>query len=273
MRDRNTLRAMLLVVAGLLSSATASKAAVIYSNDFSGTGGNVDFPNEPGVGTWTVGSGLYTYTQTGSASGGSNNTVDVGSGGVTQLTSVGNSFVVETRFKVTGIGGSGANANTVGLILFGDATSANYYHAQFVTRQDGTTANVGLLTLASVGAGSSLATSVNGDTELRPYTSILNNQYTLRVEGTRTLTALNLRLSLFDAAGTTQIGTSATATDTTGIFAGQYFGLRYRSVMSGTTTAQFDDFSVKTVPEPAIGIALGGVALLGRRRRRRSALP
>lgn len=252
----------------LLTAASAPADTIIYSNDFSGSGANTDFPNEnpPGNGSWTVASDVYTYTQSGSASGGTNANVDLGSA----LDGV-DHFKISVQFTVQSLSGGGANHNEVALILFADASSpTSYYSATFDPRADGYLADVG--TLGFGGPGNSYDTTTIGDSGLgSDYHNILTNTYTLVADVTRTDggATLNFTASLYDAAGTTQIGTSATATDSAGLLTGSLFGLRVRQVVNGTGTFDFDNFTITAVPEPATLALFGlGGLLIGVRRRR-----
>lgn len=272
---RHTIAAGAFVVTALLAIAASPTAwgAVVplpYSNDFSGTGTNTDLPyeNTAANGSWTVGGGVYTYTQNAQNSGGVSALEDFGLG----LNNIG-TFRMSIQFKVTALSGSGTNANQVGFILSSNNSNpatvgTTAYYASFTIRQDGVPANVGTLTLGAAGATfDATPTPVVGTTVLTTIGSIINNTYTLVLDGERTASSLALTLSLFDAAGTTKIGTSATATDSAGILTGAYSGPRFRGVMGGTHTVQFDNFTV-VVPEPgSLALLATGGLLVARRRR------
>src|SRR5207244_326251 len=71
--------------------------------------------------------------------------------------------------------------------------------------------------------------------------------YEMRVTGVSSNGTLNLRLAMFDASGN-QLGTAATATDTSPLTGG-FFGYRSRSVTSGAVSASYDYLSIY-VPAP-----------------------
>jgi hypothetical protein len=107
----------------------------------------------------------------------------------------------------------------------------------------------------AIGASSTLAIS-------------LNTTYILRLTGTYSGSTLSLALGLFDENGP-QIGTSATATDTSAL-TGTNFGLRNRTELTTGSTAvtiDYDNFSM--VPEPSslllMAGSLGSLLILRRR--------
>ncbi|MBC8010188.1 MAG: PEP-CTERM sorting domain-containing protein, partial [Burkholderiales bacterium] len=84
----------------------------------------------------------------------------------------------------------------------------------------------------------------------------------------------------FDAAGTTQFGSSSTVgsysvastTTTTDLNSNGFYGLRARLPQtSGTTTVEFSNFEISAIPEPSTYSVLAGLGVLGlaafRRRR------
>jgi hypothetical protein len=94
---------------------------------------------------------------------------------------------------------------------------------------------------------------------------VLGTTYTLRLSATYSGSALHMTLGLFDATGTTQIGSSATASDTS-LLSGTNFGFRNRIGLSGgAATIDFDNFSVTStaIPEPSSALPMGCLALFG----------
>lgn len=261
---RTGLRSLAITVALSLAAASAAQAVTIaYYNDFSGTGGNTEFPTESTPAQWTVVGGNYNNTVN------ANNTTSFAVIDVTNAQ--GANFVLETRFNVNAAAISGGTS-TLGFAAFGDTTTlTNFYLADFTFI--GTT-NEGRLRILNQGSDTAGFTEVSaGVADANAAANlavVLDTTYTLRLTGTYTGTQLNLSLGLFDAAGLNQIGTSATSTDTTPL-TGQYFGIRNRTGSTAATyNIDFEDFSI--VPEPGVatlaGGALAAMALLRRRRAR-----
>ncbi len=196
----------------------------------------------------------------------------------------GTSFTMSTQFTVNTVNPPTGSVSTIGFgALGGDAvfsasSLANaYYLADFgyayaMNAAGGDKGRLRILALGDTQIGYS-ATNTGGNfngntTNLAIQTGVT---YTLRLTGTYSGGSLSMSLGLFDAAGTTQIGTSATATDATPL-TGSNFGIRNRnsSNSSGTSSlnATFDNFSVTNIPEPSTALlgTLGALALLRRRR-------
>lgn len=256
-----------------LTLPVALPAAVIpYNNDFSGSGGNIAFPNT--TGTWNLSGGSYqTSLSTGT------NLTNTATQAITNAD--GQSFVLSTQFSLSSIATLPSNQSfTVGFGAFGSSSSfsssgANsYYLADFAYSGTGT-ANPSLGTLRILSLNDSTDFTSTTATASAPGAAgslaiQMDTVYTLRLTGIFTDGDLSLSLGLYNAAGTTQIGGSATATDETPL-TGDYFGYRARNggnVTSGSTTIAFDNFGLNAVPEPAtwIGLVLGSAALLLRRR-------
>jgi hypothetical protein len=238
-----------------------SHAAVIpYTNDFSGAGNNTAFPNSGGAGSsWALSGGALVNTSSGTT------TASTSSIQLTNLDS--KDFTITTQFTVTSgatVPGQPSEGNSVGFGAFGatahfagSGVSTAYYLADFTVASTNNEGNLRILSLGNT-AGFS---SINGLADANPGTSgiaiDLNTTYTLKLTGVYSSGTLNMTFSLFDASGLNQIGTSATASDSSPL-TGTYFGYRDRTITAQTTN--FDNYSV--IPEPGVtGLLLGGFGL------------
>lgn len=260
----------------LLASAAASQAATIaYNNDFSGTGDNTAFPTETTDARWALDpSGVYrnTYTTTGQV---------VSSASIPITNAANTNFVLETRFTVTSVASAMASGgtNTMGFGAFGldnvftgGATGNAYYLADFAFQRGSASSTAdGRLRILSLGDGAGF-TGVDGVADANGGSTTLaislNTAYILRLTGTYAGSTLSLALGLFDENGV-QIGSSATATDTSAL-TGTNFGYRNRSELSTGSdpiTIDYDNFSI--VPEPSslllLAGSLGSLVILRRR--------
>lgn len=244
--------------------APLSAAVFPYSNDFSGTGANTAFTTETTDAEWSVTGGVYQYTYT--------NTTITPSRASLQVTGVaGADFTMETQFTVSSVGSVNSNGETLGFGLFGsDATFAGtnsgtaYYLADFQYANSATPGNLRIIALGDTAGATGTQVSVDANPSVSTLAVVLDTTYTLRLTGTYSGTTLNMTLGLFDAAGTTQIGTSATATDTS-VLTGTNFGYRNRAgIGGGTVSVAFDNFSVTTatIPEPSSSVMAFGCAAL-----------
>lgn len=271
MNSKSSFRNILLAAA-LLVPAALPAAVIPYSNDFSGSGGNTAFPNS--TGTWSLASGSYQAA----LSTGTNLTTTASQ----QITNAsGQSFELSTQFSISSVATLPSNQSfTLGFGAFGSSsnflgTGANsYYLADFAYTGTGTAnPSRGTLRILSINDSSDFtsttATAVDPGATA-PLAIKLNTVYTLKLTGVFSGGDLSLTLALYDAAGTTQIGSSATATDDTPL-AGQYFGYRNRNngtVTGGTSTIAYDNFSLAAIPEPGTPVVFGiGAAVLLFRRR------
>ncbi|NOY42371.1 MAG: PEP-CTERM sorting domain-containing protein [Planctomycetes bacterium] len=96
----------------------------------------------------------------------------------------------------------------------------------------------------------------------------LNTTYTVTLRATPNGGQLDLTLSVFDAAGTTLLG--STSGTSTVVHTGNYFG--YRANGGATTiVGALDDFSVTAIPEPSslALVALGLIGMVSQRKRNR----
>lgn len=261
----------LAVLAGLfLAAAHPLGAAVIpYTNDFSGTGSNTAFDVENTDAQWTVSDGSYVFNFPNAPI-----VPSTASLSITNASAV--PFTMETQFTVTSTGIVNSNGVTLGFGLFGanttfsgTSTDTSYYLVDWQVANS-TTSNVGTLRILSLGesAGfSGASTIVDANLSSSTLAIVTGTTYTLRLEGSYSGSTLNMTAGVWDAAGTTQIGATATASDTSPL-TGDNFGYRNRvGIGGGTFTANFDNFSI--VPEPgALGLlSLGAALVLAVRRR------
>ena len=272
--------AVALLASMAVMSATAEVDAApiyaIYSNDFSGTGSNTDFPSETTTTsgsltqTWTVTGGVYRHTNTLTSNVPSSASLPI-------TTAAARSFTVETQFLVSSTGTVNAGfADTLGFGLFGldpaftGTTASNAYYLADFNYAHGTTATLeGGLRILSLGDSAGFVAGPTGLGDDNAGSNILavalGTTYTLRLQVVYVGPSVNMTLGLFDASGTTQIGTSATASDTSPL-TGTNFGYRNRIPMAGgTASMDFDNYLI--TPEPSTAFAaLGLGAFLLRRR-------
>lgn len=249
--------------------------AATYTNDFSGTGANTDFPTETN-GSWVVGSGVYRSNY---------NTSETPSSASISVPGIaGTNFIISTQFTVASASTAPVNTgvNTLGFgVLGGNATFSGdtvpnaYYLADFSFANGPTapSADVARLRILCLGdaAGFTAGSSLNNtDGPTTGFAIQKDVTYTLRLTGTYSGSTLNLALRLFDATGTVQIGNTAFASDTSPLV-GSNFGYRERT---GTTTVldvSYDNLSI--IPEPSVALLAGvaGLGWVGIRRRGRNA--
>ena len=257
----------------LLTSLHGLSAAVIpYTNDFSGTGSNTAFTSENTDAEWTVTGGAYVFNYT--------NTTITPSTASISLTNASNiAFTMETQFTVSSVGSVNSNGATLGFGLFGANTtfsgsaSSAYYLADWQVANSGTPGNLRIVALGDTTGFTNTPTSVDANAGSSTLAVTLGTTYTLRLVGTYSGSTLNMTLGVYDATGTTQIGSSAIASDTSPL-TGTNFGFRNRvGLGGGTFTANFDNFAVVPEPGSAALLLLGCsavTALALKRRARRS---
>lgn len=260
MKTPVTLLALVLCAAALPVGA----ATFPYTNDFSGDGANTAFTHETTDAEWSLLDGAYRNTFT-------NSTVTPTVASISITGVAGNTFTIETQFTVRSIGNINANGATLGFGFFANSSSFNstggdsYYLADFSFANSSST-NVGRLRILALGdtTGFTATDSIADDNSGANFAITENTTYTLRLEGSYVGATLNMTLALFDATGTTQIGTTAVASDTSPL-SGEFFGYRNRiGLGGGSTIVDFDNYSVTTpVPEPSAYALIGGVGALG----------
>lgn len=246
--------------------AVAAQGAVIpYSNDFSGTGSNTAFPTANTVtpGQWSLSGGKYTNSYTPGTSTTSSSSI--------QLTNVsGSNFTITTQFTLNSAavptGSGGASQMGFGFLGALPGFSSSYYIADLYYTTNGVNSGSGQTgTLRLLEQGGTAGFSANNGLAIAPgaatnYALAFNTPYTLQLTGVYSGGNLNLTLSLLDGNGN-QIGTSATATDTTPL-TGEYFGYRNRVATGSSISVSYDNFAV--VPEPGTnGLMLLALGLLG----------
>jgi hypothetical protein len=269
------MRLVTFIAISQLSAILAAHAAVVapYTNDFSGSGSNVALPNESTDAQWNVVDGSYINSYSVTSGTASSASIDI-----TNLDGV--SFTMSTQFTMTSA--TAPNSNNASQIGFGAFSSAagflntasdSYYLADFTYSANNLQSGnpLGTLRIVSLQAGSNpdfsstLGLAVASGSAAN-FALVLNTTYTLQLTGTVTGGVLSMSLSLLDATGTIQIGTSATATDATPL-TGDYFGYRDRLGAGGAMSVAYDNLSI--VPEPSICVlaAIGlGLVLVTRRR-------
>lgn len=263
----------LLIASSLALGAVSARADTF--NDFSGTGANTAFTTETTNAEWALNSGAYRNTF-------SNTAITPSSASVPTTGVAGNSFTLESQFTVQQTGTINNNGATLGFGFFASSstfsTTANSYYLADLVYGHSSGTDVGRLRIVALGdtsgfTGNTVATNGLADADVSSTSAItVGTTYTLRLQGTYAGNGtLSMTFGLFDAAGTTQIGTSASAIDLTPL-AGTHFGYRNRiGLGGGTSIIDFDNFAVSTIPEPSAFAAFGGLAALGfalQRRRR-----
>jgi hypothetical protein len=260
-----------MAVFGIGLGAQAGFAATVpYANDFSGLDGNTAFAVETPDVKWSVTGGVYRFAT-------NSTSVEASATSLEIANAAGQPFVLQTKFTVTSAGTVNNVAQTLGFGLFGanaafggTNVSSAYYLADFEYANGTSGVSEGKLRILSLGDTAGFTAIQDGLADANvadeKLSVELNTTYILRLVGTYAGSTLNMSLALFDETGTTQIGTSAIASDTSPL-TGTYFGYRNRhSIGGGTLSIDFDDYSL--VPEPAsLAVAgLGGLMLIRRRR-------
>lgn len=257
------------MTAGLLVVSLAPAASIPFENDFSSVG----FSTESG---FSRHADSETYRR---SIGGDTQSTLAPAYGTEQFDNHANkSFTSSVQFNFTSQGTLQRYNNHFGFALFGSdpdlSGGAEDPFVQGIFRFGSTWTERGDLFFA----GASGAATSNGnylaDDRHDRMAIPLNTFYTLVLDVENTgANSYDMTLSLFDAAGTTQLGTSATATgfqpSWTEPSGGFYLGLRTTVDQSGGTTSMvLDNFAV--IPEPStlalLGIALVGMMLRHRRR-------
>jgi hypothetical protein len=214
--------------------------------DFSASAGYTIQPDSP--------SGNVYQAVVSSGSGGANVTSAV------QVTNVaGTAFAVGTEFTVDSLTPGGTSTLNLGLGILSttaDLSSGNQYRILYTT---GTGADTGKITIQEGGTTRATSTGVIPVTQDVPYFLTVEVTYS----------GANPTITAHLTQGASAI--SATFTDTTTPFAGEFFGYRTAVNAVGGTAAEnidYDNFGV--VPEPgSVGVlGAGAVGLLARRRRR-----
>lgn len=261
----------LLAGIALASLQSAGAAVIPYTNDFSGTGSNTAFTTENTDAEWTVTGGSYAFNYT-------NTTITPSTSSISLSNASGVDFTMETQFSVSSVGSINANGATLGMGLFGASTTfagtnagSSYYLADWQVANSGTPGNLRIVALGDSSGFTNTAVSVDTNLGVSSLAINLNTIYTLRLVGTYSGSTLNMTLGVYDAAGTTQYGTSATASDTSPL-TGTNFGYRNRvGIGGGTFAATFDNFAVVPEPNSITLLVLGGsVAVMLLRRRVKS---
>lgn len=251
----------------LLAGLAPLGAAVLpYTNDFSGAGSNTAL-TELNDAHWALNNGAYRYTNS--------STVSPPAAGVASvsITDVaGNAFTMETQFTVSSIGTVNSNGQRVGFGLLGASTGfggsnsgSSFYLADFLYANPSAPGALRILALGNTADMSGVDATVDANPGDATLALLLGTTYTLRLTGSYSGSVLNMTLGLFDAAGATQIGNLATASDSSPL-TGTNFGFRNRTGLSGgTAIIDFDNFGVTAtaIPEPSSALPMGCLALFG----------
>ncbi|MET0261453.1 MAG: PEP-CTERM sorting domain-containing protein [Rariglobus sp.] len=244
--------------------ASVGAVEVPYSNDFSGTGGNVAFANETLDANWTVSNGQYVHSiNTGT-------TTAVARAATIQLTNTPAAFSMSTEFTVTASSASSATQGaTYGLAAFGaeptlagTSVTSSYYLADL---SYGATTT---LRIVKVNGSNATLVSVSD----AAYKITLGTTYSLKLNVLQSAGSVSMTFGLYDT-NNNLIGSSVTGTDSSSPLSGDYFGLRNRYQANTTFTTSYDNFNITPIPEPSTlamlagGLAMG-VAMVSRRARR-----
>jgi len=183
----------------------------------------------------------------------------------------GNGFVVSTNFRLDSFS-AGGSASTLNFALAALGTSTNFStgsnYRLFYTQFGG--GNTGKLTIGEIGA---TGTAVSG-ASTGTLTPVAGLEVTLTFTGTYSGVTLTLSGTLNSGATTLTVG-AVDATPLTGTNFGYrtalnaQLGTAQTGPIPSTLDVRYDNFSVSAVPEPAsiAGLAIGAMAMLGRRRR------
>lgn len=265
-----------------MCSGAVSAATITFTNSFT----SVNFAQQSGLALNTA-AGTVTSTH------GSGTTATYGTEQFSN--SANTSFTLTARFQVTSLGTSSGIAyaaiTAFGLdgAQTGTSSTNSYLLADFSFATDsGNSANRGRLRLLNANGTNPVLAASNVVSVANPTSFVvdanganagvidLNTTYTLRLDVENTASnTYSLTLGLYDAAGTTQFGSSVSASYTAPAAPaeGYFAGIRSRVQNSaGSTVIAYQDFSVAAIPEPSSFAALGGLGALafaacGRRRR------
>ncbi|HEV7301312.1 MAG TPA: hypothetical protein VGN72_18255 [Tepidisphaeraceae bacterium] len=278
-------------VMGAGMTSVAKAATVPFTNNFDGTGNNVDFNAGTNGGTevftgssssggWTVADGVYTVDVKSTPNGsGASNTATA----ALSITGVDTAdWTMSSQFTVNSVTSPGFNnlGLTIGFGAFGSTStfsnaSPNKYYLADLSYRNFTATTQGTLRILEIGtSNTTIATNSNAvaDADL-----VNGTTYTLKLSGTYSgapgASSLTMTLGLYDATGATAIGSSVTGTDTTPL-TGTNFGYRLNyNENNKSFNASFDNFVVTNaaaVPEPAAVSLLGLAGLIALRRAKRS---
>lgn len=254
---------LLFLIPALISTEAFSASLL---NDFSSS----PFTAETIDTQWAVGGGTYNNTAPATTA----TSASFSLAGIS-----GSDFTLSTQFTVsTTTTAPTGGVSTVGFGLLGldssfsgSSSGGAYYLADFGYANGMGNQGLGRLRVIAIGdSATGITTGVGSafdNTEVN-YAIQTGSTYTLKLTGTYSGGTLSMVLGLYDAAGTTQIGTSGSLADTTPL-AGNNFGYRNRADTGGTTDLSFDNYALQSVPEPSVfALMVPAIALLARRRTR-----